>query len=81
MDKNLEQRFEIFIKKFQKDLNVYEIQLENFEQSYKSNVKEISDGLSQKLSEIQLETLDKISEASSKMDEFMFPKLWLNKVN
>ena len=81
MDKNLEQRFEIFIKKFQKDLNVYEIQLENFEQSYKSNVKEISEGLSQKLSEIQLETLDKISEASSKMDEFMFPKLWLNKVN
>ena len=33
------------------------------------------------MSVIQHETLDKISEASQRIDEFMIPKLWLNKVN
>ena len=81
MDQNLEQRFEIFIKKFQKDLNVYEIQLEKFESSYKTEVKELNEGLNKKLSVIQHETLDRISEASQRIDEFMIPKLWLHKVN
>ena len=81
LDKNLEQRFEIFIRKFQKELQTLEIQLEKFEKSYKNDVVGLKEDLEDKLSEIQVETFDRISEASTKIDEFMFPKLWLSKVN
>ena len=81
LDKNLEQRFEMFIRKFQKELQIMEIQLDKFEKSYKSDVVGLKEDLEDKLSEIQVETLDRISEASTKIDEFMVPKLWLSKVN
>ena len=81
LDKNLEQRFEIFIRKFQKELQTLEIQLEKFEKSYKSDVVGLKEDLEDKLSEIQEETMDRISEASTRIDEFMVPKLWLSKVN
>ena len=81
LDKNLEQRFEIFIRKFQKELQTLEVQLDKFEKSYKSDVVGLKEDLEDKLSEIHEETLDRISEASTRIDEFMVPKLWLSKVN
>ena len=81
IDKNLEQRFEIFIQKFQQELTMQEVQLENYEKLYRKDLKEINEGLSQRLSQIQLETSNKISEATSVLDEFMIPKLWLNRVH
>ena len=80
MDQNLEQRFEAFIKKFQRDLSSYEVQLLNFEKSYKNEVVQLNEGVNKQLSEIKHETWDKISEASSRMNEFMIPKLWLSRV-
>ena len=80
MDQNLEQRFEAFIKKFQRDLSSYEVQLLNFEKSYKNEVEQLNEGVNKQLSEIKHETWDKISEASSRMNEFMIPKLWLSRV-
>ena len=81
IDKNLEQRFEIFIQKFQQELTLHEIQLENFEKRHKDDIKETNEELSNKLTQMQHETFNKITEATSVLDEFMIPKLWLNKVN
>ena len=81
LDKNLEQRFEIFIKKFQKDLKLHEIQLETMEKAFKDDIADFSEGVDKKLVQLQLETSSQISEAASRMDEFMVPKLWLARVN
>ena len=81
IDKNLEQRFEIFIQKFQQELTLHEIQFENFEKRRKDDVKEINEEFGHKLTQIKHETFNKISEATSVLDEFMIPKLWLTKVN
>ena len=81
IDKNLEQRFEIFIQKFQQELALHENRLENFEKRHKDDIKETNNELSNKLIQIQHETFNKITEATSVLDEFMIPKLWLNKVN
>ena len=62
-------------------MQTLEIQLEKFEKSYKSDVVGLKEDLEDKLSEIQVETMDRISEASTRIDEFMVPKLWLSKVN
>ena len=82
LDKNLEQRFDMFVTKFQKQLKMFEIQVDQFEENvgdFQNEVGSLREDLGEQFSGFQSEVMEELTEASTRIDEFMVPKIWISK--
>ena len=84
LDKNLEQRFDMFVTKFQKQLKMFEVQVDQFEENvgqFQNEVGSLRDDIGDKFAGFQSEMIEELTEASTRIDEFMLPKIWISKTS
>ena len=84
LDKTLEQRFDIFVTKFEKHMKMLDEKLDEYEDSvdiFDSEVGALREDLSQQFSSFQSGIIEQFTEASIRYNEFMIPKVWITKAS
>jgi len=80
IDKNLEQRFDEFKAKFHDKMVAFEKKVEDFEGSVldlETVLNGVKDDVLEDFSAFQSDMIVQFTEATTRFDEFMSPKLWL----
>merc|ERR1719419_951642 len=84
LDKSLEERFEMFVTKFEKQMNMLDEKLEAYEDSvdvFDNEVGSLREDLSEQFSSFQSGIIEQFTEASIRYNEFMIPKVWISKAS
>ena len=76
-----ETRWTHIVQKYQDDLNIHDDKHKKFVKTFENKIEMFNEDIIDKLTEAKEDIWKQIHEASTRIDEFMIPKLWLSKVN